>query len=386
MEWWPFVVSAACAGMLMPLAIHVRSFGHDEPRGVQRLHDVPTSRLGGIVVVVACAITAATVLSYGDNSGVVGLPLVLAVVPVVLFGLAEDLTRKVRPRYRMAAAVASAMLASAFSGGIVPRLDLPVVDDLLTHFWFVLPLTWFMVAGACNAMNLIDGAHGLAGGTALIMLSGIALAAGWTGDSVTLTKTLVVMGALVGFLCWNYPRGRVFLGDAGAYFIGFMYAELSIQLVARNSGISAWYVIMLAGYPIVDTLFAMYRRGVVRRVPLMAPDALHLHSLVFRRVAMPLERRHTIRIVPVERRRSTTTTLARANARVAPRLWVHSALCLALAVLFHDNTPALWLGFAAYTAFYLNRYRELALFCGKRARQPAAPDEDAHGVKRPDVS
>ena len=212
MDWWPFVVSAACAGMLMPLAIHVRSIGHGEFHGVQSLHDVPTSRLGGIVVVVACAITMALVLSYGQDKGFVGLPLVLAVVPVVLFGLAEDVTREVRPRYRMAAAVVSAMLASVYSGGIVPRLDLPFVDDLLQHMWFVLPVTWFMVAGACNAMNLIDGAHGLAGGTALIMLGGIALAAGLSADPVTLTKTLVVMGALVGFLCWNYPRGHVFLG------------------------------------------------------------------------------------------------------------------------------------------------------------------------------
>ncbi len=102
----------------------------------------------------------------------------------------------------------------------------------------------------------------------------------------------------------------------------------------------------------------MYRRGVVRHVPLMAPDALHLHSLVFRRVAMPIERRHG------EREPS-----ARANARVAPRLWLHSALCFALAVLFHDNTPALWLGLAAYTAFYVHRYRELVLF---RAQAPAA--------------
>ena len=59
MDWWPFAVSAACAGMLMPLAIHVRSIGHGEHHGVQRLHDVPTSRLGGIVVVVACAVTMA---------------------------------------------------------------------------------------------------------------------------------------------------------------------------------------------------------------------------------------------------------------------------------------------------------------------------------------
>jgi len=375
MDWWPFAVSAACAGMLMPLAIHARSFGHGDFHGVQSLHDVPTSRLGGVVVVVACAITMAMVLSYGQDKGFVGLPLVLAVVPVVLFGLAEDLTRQIRPRYRMAAAVLSAMLASVYSGGIVPRLDLPFIDTLLDHLWFVLPLTWFMVAGACNAMNLIDGAHGLAGGTALIMLGGIALAAGMSADLVTLTTALVVMGALAGFLCWNYPRGRVFLGDAGAYFIGFMYAELSIQLVARNSEISPWYVIMLAGFPIVDTLFAMYRRGVVRHVPLMAPDALHLHSLVFRRIALP-----------IERRQQGPMNLARANARVAPRLWLHSVLCLVLAVLFYDNTPALWVGLVIYTAFYMYRYRELVLFRGRRARPLGAePLKATSPIKRSNV-
>ncbi|MGH8511952.1 MAG: hypothetical protein ACREU8_11395, partial [Gammaproteobacteria bacterium] len=62
----------------------------------------------------------------------------------------------------------------------------------------------------------------------------------------------------------NYPRGKVFLGDAGAYFIGFMYAQLSIQLVARNAGISPWFVVALAAYPIVETLFSIYRRKIVR--------------------------------------------------------------------------------------------------------------------------
>jgi UDP-N-acetylmuramyl pentapeptide phosphotransferase/UDP-N-acetylglucosamine-1-phosphate transferase len=291
-----------------------------------------------------------------------------------LFGLAEDLTRKVRPRYRMAAAIVSAAIATVWSGGIVPRLDLPLIDDLLRHAWFVLPLTWFMVAGACNAINLIDGAHGLAGGTALIMFGGLAAAASWSQDAVTLTDTLVVMGALVGFLFWNYPRGRVFLGDAGAYFIGFMYAELSMQLVSRNTGISPWYVIVLAGYPIVDTLFAMYRRGFIRRVPLMAPDALHLHSLVFHRIALPLERRQG------------SGSVQRANARVAPRLWVHSLVCFAMAVLFFNNSPALWICLAAYTAFYVNRYRDLVLFRSRRPRRLAEPVEDPDGVKRPNVS
>ena len=358
--------------MVMPLALHVRSIGQED-YGVQRLHDVPTSRLGGVAVVVACAVTLALVLAGHRDSDYEGLlPVMLAAIPVVLCGLAEDLTRKVLPRYRMAAAVVSAMIASAYSGGIVPRLDLPLIDDLLKHTWFVLPLTWFMVAGACNAINLVDGAHGLAGGTALIMFGGLAAAASWSHDAVTLTDTLIVMGALVGFFFWNYPRGRVFMGDAGAYFVGFMYAELSIQLITRNSGVSPWYVIMLAGYPIVDTLFAMYRRG-VRRAPLMAPDALHFHSLVFRRVALPLERRKGDR------------RLQRANARVAPRLWIHSAVCFGLGVLFFNNSTALLVSLAAYTVFYVTRYRDLVLFRRNRPRRPAEAVEETDGVKRPHV-
>ncbi len=239
----------------------------------------------------------------------------------------------------------------------------------------MLPLTWFMVVGACNAVNIIDGAHGLAAGTALIMFGGIALAAGWSGDTLTLVPTLVVMGTLAGFLVWNYPRGRVFLGDAGAYFVGFMYAELSIQLITRNSAISAWYVIVLAGYPIVDTLFSMYRRGIVRRMPLMAPDALHLHTLIFRRVTIPIERRRQ------------DMNLQRANARVAPRLWLHSALLFVLAVLFHDNTPALWGCLLAYAALYLSWYRSLVRF-RRRRRQPlkVAAEQRVELAKRSNAS
>ena len=153
-----------------------------------------------------------------------------------------------------------------------------------------------------------------------------------------------------------------------------MYAELSIQLVARNSGISAWYVIMLAGYPIVDTLFAMYRRGVVRRVPLMAPDALHLHSLVFRRVAMPIERRQSL------------ASLARANARVAPRLWLHSALCLALAVLFHDNTPGAVAGPRGLHGVLREPVPRARAVPAAGARGGRRPATDANEVKRSNVS
>lgn len=382
LDWWLIALTAIVTCTLMPVAIRARSIGHDPVLGVQKLHAVSTSRLGGAVIFVAFVAVAGLAHFLGIKTMSVALLLALAGLPVVAMGVWEDVTRSVRPRYRMLAAIVSAAIASAVVGGIVPRVDLAAVDRLLVFAWVALPLTWFMVAGACNAVNLIDGANGLAGGTAFIMFGGIALMAGIGGDTVTLASALAMMGALAGFLVWNYPRGRVFLGDAGAYFVGFMYAELSIQLVAHNDTISAWYVIMLAGYPIVDTLVAMYRRGWVRRRPLMSPDALHLHSLVFRRVTLPLERRREARAGqhrPDDRTHLSDENRLRANGRVAPRVWLHSVLCFALAVVFHDNTPALWFGLLAYAVFYMNRYQTLVRFRRRQSRRTdlaIAPETD----------
>lgn len=368
-EWWFAVVPAVCAALLMPVAIHTRSIGHDRADGVQAMHVVSTSRLGGAVVYVAFLAVALVARELGHDALGPALTLALAAIPLVVVGLWEDVTRRVRPRYRLLAALASALFASFYAGSVVPRVDLPLVDYLLSHLWFALPLTWFMVVGSCNAFNLIDGAHGLASGTALILFAGLALAAGWAQDGATLAQSLAMIGGLAGFLLWNYPRGKIFLGDAGAYFIGFMYAQLSIALVAHSGDLSAWYVIVLAGYPIVDTLFAMYRRGVVRHRPLMEPDALHLHSLVYRRIAIPYERARAERQPPDPGHRPWH--LHRANASVAPRLWLHSAVCLAMAVVFYDNTWALLACLAVYALFYTRRYRALVRFGRRQVRRVA---------------
>ncbi len=390
-EWWFAAVPALFAVAVMPAAIRARSIGHDHADGVQAMHVVPTSRLGGAIVFLAFLAAALAARALGQPDLDPALTLALAAIPVVVVGVWEDVTRRVRPRYRLLAALVSAALATYYAGGIVPRVDLPLLDYLLAHLWFALPLTWFMVVGSCNAFNLIDGAHGLASGTAVILFAGLAIAAGWAQDGETLAQALAMLGALAGFLIWNYPGGRVFLGDAGAYFLGFMYAQLSMQLVARNGELSAWYVIVLAGYPIVDTLFAMYRRGVVRRRPLMEPDALHLHSLVYRRIAIPRELQRLERRVRdtgppdgVERRRTPwravdasqrTGHLHRANLRVAPGLWVHSLACLAMAIVFYDNTWALLACLAVYAIFYTVRYRALVRF-GRRQVRRALPAQD----------
>ena len=367
-----WLASVISAGLVLALVARARSLerSHADP---QHIHVGSTSRLGGVGVFVGFAAAVAIALQFEYVPLRPALPLLIAALPVLAVGLWEDITHRVSPRHRLVAAVFSAALASTFAQGVVTRLDVAVVDRWLVYLPFAVPLTCFMVAGACNAFNIIDGTNGLAGGSALLIFVGVTAVAWGSGDTLVLAQAAAMVGALVGFLLWNYPKGKVFLGDAGAYFVGFIYAELSIQLVTRNAGVSAWFVIALAAYPIAETLFSMYRRKVVRHAAAMQPDAQHLHSLLylyFLRSAewSPQQER---RLGPVaghyrarERRQQPQH---RANARVAPRLWLHGALCLAMALLYHGNTPALVVFTLIYGVFYWACYRGAERLCGDNA-------------------
>jgi UDP-N-acetylmuramyl pentapeptide phosphotransferase/UDP-N-acetylglucosamine-1-phosphate transferase len=376
------LASAIFAGIILTMLARARGWGMDPgSAGLQHIHVAPTSRLGGAAVFVGFVVAVAIALHLELMPTRPVLPLLIAALPVQTVGLWEDITHRASPKHRLIAAVFSAALASAFAEGVITRLDLHFVDDWLAYLPFAVLLTCFMVAGACNAFNIIDGNNGLAGGTALLMFLGVVILAAEVGDTCVLAQAAAMTGALVGFLLWNYPKGKVFLGDAGAYFIGFMYAQLSIQLVARNDGVSAWFVIALAAYPIVETLFSIYRRKIVRHTAAMQPDTLHLHSLLYLsllRLAQrpPPEERRLGAVVGPYSCRERRQPQRRANARVAPRLWLHGALCFASALLFYDNTPAL----IGFTLLYGIFYR----ICYSNAERLSVDDDSRQSAELPD--
>ena len=370
-EMW--FLSAISSGVVLILV--VRAHGWEmrlAPPGPQHIHVAPTSRLGGAAVFFGFVVAVAIALVLELMPLRPALPLLLTALPLQAAGLLEDITHRVSPSNRLLAAVCSAALASAFAQGVISRLDFPFVDAWLSYLVFAIPLTCFMVAGACNAFNIIDGNHGLAGGSALLVFVGLAMVAWRVGDTSVLGQAAAMTGALMGFLLWNYPKGKVFLGDAGAYFIGFMYAQLSIQLVARNAGVSAWFVIALAAYPIAETLFSIYRRKIIRHAAATQPDTLHLHSLIylcnlrFAERPPPNERRLGLRTGDYcgrERRQPQR----RANAQVAPHLWLHGVLCLVFALLYYRNTPAL-IGFTLlYGILYMICYHDAERLSGSNA-------------------
>jgi UDP-N-acetylmuramyl pentapeptide phosphotransferase/UDP-N-acetylglucosamine-1-phosphate transferase len=366
--------SAMSAGMVVTLIVFARGWMKEPTSaGPQHIHLGSTSRLGGVGVFAGFVIAVAVALQLEFIPLRPALSLLIAALPVHAAGLLEDITHRVSPTNRILAAVFSALLASAIAQGVVTRLDLPFLDVWLNYLPFAVLLSCFMVVGACNAFNIIDGTNGLAGGTALLIFVGMAIIAAGAGDTFVLAQALAMTGALVGFLLWNFPRGKVFLGDAGAYFIGFMYAQLSIQLVARNVDVSAWFVIALSAYPIYETLFSIYRRKVLCHAAAMQPDIQHLHSLLYLQLLRsaqrpPLEeRRRDLVAVLCRGRERREQPQRRANARVAPHLWSHGALCLVIALLYHDNTPVL-IGFTLiYGVFYWICYRHAERLNGENA-------------------
>jgi UDP-N-acetylmuramyl pentapeptide phosphotransferase/UDP-N-acetylglucosamine-1-phosphate transferase len=264
------------------------SHDHDL-NGVQKVHTTAVPRIGGLGVITGILLgcVAFRSLSQAGQAPAIGKDmflLLIASLPAFLAGLIEDFTKRVSVRMRLMATALSALAASALLGATVRELDLWGVDAMLAFMPFALLVTAVVVAGGSNAINIIDGFNGLSSSTIVIMAAGLAAVALRCGDHLVANLGVLCIGATLGFLALNYPRGKLFLGDGGAYFLGFWVSEMAVLLLVRNPGVNAWQVLAICAYPVIEVLFSIYRRRFIQKVSPGAPDALHLHTLVYRRM------------------------------------------------------------------------------------------------------
>jgi UDP-GlcNAc:undecaprenyl-phosphate GlcNAc-1-phosphate transferase len=304
----------------------------DRPGGApQKVHDVATPRIGGLAVV-AGMVTAGIA---GTVSGVVMAPflwlMVAALLPAFLGGFAEDVTGRVGVAPRLLMTLVSAVIAFGWLGAALYRSDVQWLNVAFSYWPLSLAGTLFAVAGLAHGMNIIDGYHGLSAGVGALALLGLACVAHRIGDLQLASVGLAAAGAYTGFLLLNYPLGKIFLGDGGAYLLGTTLAILSAQLVGRHTDVSPWFPLVLVVYPVWETLFSMMRRALLHRTPLGAPDARHLHSLVYRLVG-------------------------RRNALTALPFWAVQGAMVAYGITQYESTPHLQaqtFGFiGAYCAVY----------------------------------
>ena len=303
--------------------LHARFTADSDLSGVQKFHTVAVPRVGGIGIFLG--VLLALSMRYFQNAevGAFGLSLIAASLPAFLSGLIEDLTKRVGVRARLLATMASAGIAGYFLNAWLNSVQLLGIDNLMLAYPFIaIAITCFAVGGVANAFNIIDGYNGLSAMVAVIILSGITYVAFQVLDYPIMIAALAMIGALLGFLVWNYPRGLIFLGDGGAYFVGFWIAELSVLLTSRHPEVSKWFPLLLCFYPIFETLFTIYRRLILKRVHPGMPDASHLHQLIYMRIVRWS--------VGGEDGMPTTQR----NAMTSPYLWILAALSVIPAILF----------------------------------------------------
>lgn len=250
---------------------------YDAATGVQKLHRTPTPRIGGLAVLTG-AVGGGLWLS--GEAATLWAWLLLAGMPAFLAGLTEDITKRVSVLARLGATLLSGLLFLGVSGAALPLPE----GAWLTWLWaspmLILGLTALAMGGLANAVNLIDGFHGLAAGSALIAGLIFAALAGQAGDGPLFALALMITALVAGLLVVNFPRGALFLGDAGAYFTGFLLAALAVLLPARNPEIPALIGLLVLAYPLTETLFSILRRLVRGQGPGQA-DRAHLHHLVY---------------------------------------------------------------------------------------------------------
>ena len=319
-------------------------------KSVQKIHAMPVPRIGGLGIYLASVAGCLTLFLQRPEAGLWTGTLLFAGFAAFGCGIVEDFTKNMSPRRRLVLTMVSATAAFFLLDAAVVRVDIPVVDLCLSYVWLSLPLTIFAVAGVANAVNIIDGFNGLAGAVTMFMLLSLAYVAFQVGDTHVMSAALIMVGAIAGFLIWNYPHGLIFMGDGGAYFIGFMLAELVVLLIARNPSVSAWYAVLLLIYPVVETIFSIYRRKFVRGVSPGLPDGIHLHMLIFKRLV-----RWTVGA-------RDARALTRRNAMTSPYLWLLSAMAVIPATLFWSNTWILAVMCFVFISSYMWLYAQIVRF------------------------
>ena len=344
-----FITTFFISFLINFLKIKVKpSFSFDKTEGIQKFHSDTVPRLGGVGIFLGFLFFS--IYEFLQSKNVLYLYLLISSLPVFVGGILEDITKKVSPKKRLVFASISAILTIVLLKVYVYKLDIIFVDDLLKFLPFAFIFTIFAITGVSNAYNIIDGFNGLASGVAIIVLLSFVYMAIKLNDIFIFNVSLALIFSILGFFVWNFPFGKIFLGDGGAYFVGFIIAFISVYLVYNHTEVSPWYPLALSIYPIFETIFSIYRRKLIKNYPSMHPDAHHLHTLLYRRL-IP-------KIFPKLKDKSILR-----NSAVSPFMWL---LCFFITIipanLFYKSTLFLVLISIIFVIIYILIYRSIVKF------------------------
>jgi len=236
----------------------------------QNYHTESTPRAGGIGIMLGIFFMILFPLGFKFI-----LPLTLA----FFSGIFEDFHNSLSARRRLFLQILAALSAIWLTGSVVTYLGL----GINMPYWMGVIFSLFAIVGMMNAINIIDGFNGLASGIILLILLSFAITSYGQNNMEILNVILITAGSTFAFFILNFPKGKIFLGDGGAYLLGLIIAIIGIFMASKYESISPWYIIALFIYPVWEVLFSIIRKLFIGLSP-MQPDSYHLHMLVYRQI------------------------------------------------------------------------------------------------------
>ncbi|MDM8008517.1 MAG: MraY family glycosyltransferase [Phycisphaerae bacterium] len=283
-----FAIAMIVAMLTTPLVIWLarRTRVMDEP-GPRKIHQSRTPRLGGLVILIAVAAATIPVLLLHNRIGAAFHEMLLQILAmqaagllIFIVGLIDDVVG-LRARHKLLAQVAAALVLY-LSGTRIDSISL-TEDVVIELGWLSLPATILWVTAITNAVNLIDGLDGLAAGISAVACGVVAVIAMRASLPIASVFMLAFLGSLIGFLVFNFNPAKIFLGDCGSLFLGFVLAGCSMLSAAKYATVAGLGLPLVAlGVPLFDTFFSMLRRILERR-SLFAPDRRHIHHRLLER-------------------------------------------------------------------------------------------------------
>ena len=235
----------------------------------QRFHTVPTPRVGGL------GIFAASIFFIWF---VFGLTVSLAASIAFFSGIIEDMKGNISQKTRLIVQTIAAAVFVIIGGYHLKTIGMGIEFPYMVALVF----TIFAIVGVINSINIIDGLNGLASGVSMGAFAVFGIFSFIVGDADMMLACTALFFATLGFFVFNFPAGKIFLGDGGAYYLGFMLAAISVLTVVRHPEVSAWFCLAVVVYPIWEVVFSIYRRRKLSGKKATEPDKMHLHQALMR--------------------------------------------------------------------------------------------------------
>ena len=247
-------------------------FSFKKGNQTQNIHQGQVSRLGGLILIILFFI-------YAIHGQIISFRFLSISLLVLIPALMEDFGINLKPLFRLFLILIGCLLLIVDLKSL-PQFDLMFLNIFLNNFYFQIIFYTLALATVVNGQNIIDGTNGLSASTGIVIF----ICIGYLGFEINNTKTImtaiVVITLLISFLIFNYPFGKIFLGDAGSYFIGLLAGYLVIEIFAANPQLPTSSAVIIIFYPALEVIFSYFRKIYIHQSPFL-PYNKHLHLKIF---------------------------------------------------------------------------------------------------------